>query len=59
MNHKRKRPRSARAGCKRCKHWKVSGVPERELWQFGEWKRLKAAQEAVHEAMRASDSDRR
>lgn len=55
MNHKRKRPRSARAGCKRCKHWKVSGVPERELWQFGEWKRLKAAREAVH----FPDSDRR
>ena len=56
MNHKRKRPRSARAGCKRCKHWKVSGVPERELWQFGEWKRLKAAQEAVHSRSRDEEA---
>jgi hypothetical protein len=26
MNHKRKRPRNARAGCKLCKPWKVNGV---------------------------------
>jgi hypothetical protein len=25
MNHKRKRPRNARAGCKLCKPWKVNG----------------------------------
>ena len=25
MNHKRKRPRNQRAGCKLCKHWKVNG----------------------------------
>ena len=33
----------------------INGVPERELWQFSEWKRLKAAREAVH----FSDSYRR
>lgn len=26
MNHKRKRPRSQRAGCKFCKPWKQNGV---------------------------------
>lgn len=26
MNHKRKRPRSQRAGCKLCKPWKMNGV---------------------------------
>jgi hypothetical protein len=25
MHHKRKRPRSQRAGCKLCKFWKVNG----------------------------------
>ena len=25
MNHKRKRPRNRRAGCKLCKPWKVNG----------------------------------
>lgn len=25
MNHKRKRPRNSRAGCKLCKPWKVNG----------------------------------
>lgn len=25
MNHKRKRPRNRRAGCKMCKFWKVNG----------------------------------
>lgn len=26
MNHKRKRPRNRRAGCKMCKPWKINGV---------------------------------
>jgi hypothetical protein len=26
MNHKRKRPRNQRAGCKLCKPWKMNGV---------------------------------
>jgi hypothetical protein len=31
MNHKRKKRRNLRAGCKMCKPWKVNGVPtERE-----------------------------
>lgn len=27
MNHKRGKPRSARAGCKHCKRWKINGYP--------------------------------
>jgi hypothetical protein len=26
MNHKRKRPRNRRAGCKMCKPWKINGL---------------------------------
>lgn len=26
MNHKRRRPRNQRAGCKLCKPWKMNGV---------------------------------
>ena len=27
MNHKRGKPRNARAGCKHCKRWKINGYP--------------------------------
>lgn len=29
MHHKRRRPRSTRAGCKMCKPWKKNGVNKR------------------------------
>ncbi|MGH1403805.1 MAG: hypothetical protein ACRBDL_06135 [Alphaproteobacteria bacterium] len=31
MNHKRKRPRNRRSGCKLCKPWKVNGYRTEKL----------------------------
>jgi hypothetical protein len=47
MNHKRKRPRNRRAGCKLCKPWKVNGIrTEREGGEkFTDHKRRKVAEE--------------
>jgi hypothetical protein len=34
MNHKRKRPKSRRAGCLMCKRHKVAGHPKHSPWDF-------------------------
>jgi hypothetical protein len=49
-HHKRKRPRSARAGCKMCKPWKVNGFrTEREDGE--RWSDHKRRERAREEAM--------
>ena len=47
MNHKRKRPRNRRAGCKLCKPWKVNGIrTEREGGEkFSDHRRRTIAEE--------------
>lgn len=51
MNHKRKRPRNRRAGCKMCKFWKVNGyATERaEGEKFSDHRRRTIARPAVKE----------
>jgi len=51
MNHKRKRSRSQRAGCKLCKPWKICGFPteRREGEKFGDHRRRMAAAQEVRE----------
>ena len=50
-NHKRKRPRNRRAGCKMCKYWKVNGFrterPDGE--RFSDHRRREWAREQVKE----------
>jgi hypothetical protein len=45
MNHKRRRPRNARAGCKLCKPWKRNGVRTERLdgEKFSDHRRRDAA----------------
>ena len=45
MHHKRRRPRNARAGCKLCKPWKVSGVRSETILgeKFSDFQRRLAA----------------
>jgi hypothetical protein len=49
MNHKRKRHRNRRAGCKHCKPWKVNGyATERQDGEkFSDHKRRKFAAEEL------------
>jgi len=49
MNHKRKRARNTRAGCKMCKYWKVNGfATERECGEkFSDHKRREAARAEI------------
>ena len=49
MNHKRKRPRNRRAGCKLCKPWKVNGfATERQDGEkFGDHRRRAVAGEQM------------
>jgi hypothetical protein len=35
-NHKRKKPKNARAGCLMCKPWKVNGTSEKKALTHGE-----------------------
>jgi hypothetical protein len=46
-NFKRKGPKSTRAGCLMCKPHKRQGTKLRDRVRFGEWRRLKAAQEQL------------
>lgn len=47
MNHKRKKHRNRRAGCKMCKPWKVNGVrtEAKEGEKFSDHKRRSAAEQ--------------
>jgi hypothetical protein len=49
MNHKRKRSRNARAGCKLCKPWKINGIrTERvEGEKFSDHRRRVAATQQI------------
>ena len=49
MNHKRKKARNARAGCKMCKHWKVNGfaTARYEGEKFSDHKRRDAAKQEI------------
>ena len=51
MNHKRKRPRNRRAGCKLCKPWKVNGyrTERREGEKFSDHRRRTSAEREVRE----------
>jgi hypothetical protein len=35
-NHKKRKPPNARAGCKMCKPWKISGMSEKKTLTHGE-----------------------
>jgi hypothetical protein len=49
MNHKRKRCRNRRAGCKLCKYWKVNGFSTASLdgEKFSDHKRRLTATEEI------------
>ena len=53
MHHKRKRPRSQRAGCKLCKYWKINGFTSRDGEEFEKYsdhiRRITAKQELSEE----------
>jgi hypothetical protein len=51
MNHKRKRPRDRRAGCKLCKPWKVNGyrTERSEGEKFSDHRRRMAAAQELRE----------
>jgi len=51
MNHKRKRPRNARAGCKLCKPWKVNGVRTEcsDGEKFSDHRRCVAAEQDIRD----------
>ncbi len=57
MNHKRKRARNRRAGCKLCKFWKVNGYrterPEGE--RFSDHVRRRTADRDVYNAGRRGE----
>lgn len=40
MHHKRKRPRSRRAGCKMCKFWKMNGAKPAWKLKVSELRRI-------------------
>lgn len=43
MNHKRKRPKNARAGCLMCKPWKINHFGKERIDAGGNGKRRKIA----------------
>lgn len=49
MNHKRKRPRNIRAGCKLCKFWKVNGfsTERKDGEKFSDHRRRVVATEQI------------
>ena len=51
VNHKRKRPRNQRAGCKMCKNWKINGFGKErpDFERFSDHKRRMTAKEAIKE----------
>lgn len=55
MHHKRKRPKSARAGCLMCKPHKANGMCPRHLdMKMGNLRRFQAGQEQIRcESIRA------
>jgi hypothetical protein len=55
MNHKRKRPRNARAGCKLCKPWKVNGfaTERKDGEKFSDHRRRRVVEEQVRELWKA------
>jgi len=54
VNHKRRRPRNRRAGCKLCKPWKANGVSTERAGgeKFSDHKRREAARQAGREMKR-------
>lgn len=51
MNHKRKKPRNQRAGCKDCKPWKINGFgkEDKEFERFSDHKRRLFAKKEAQE----------
>ena len=51
MNHKRKRTRNRRSGCKLCKPWKVNGfrTERRNGEKFGDHRRRAATEQELRE----------
>lgn len=47
MNHKRRRPKSTRAGCLLCKPWKRQGAPLKDRTKVGILRKLQSADEQV------------
>ena len=56
MNHKRKKPRSQRAGCKLCKPWKINGrrTEGKEGEAFSAYKRRQCIDKELREYMDAA-----
>lgn len=54
MHHKRGRPRSRRAGCKMCKHWKINGWRTERVdgEKFTDHQRRVSADEAIHDVLK-------
>ncbi len=52
-HHKRKGPKSTRAGCLLCKPHKRQGAPRKDRQKFSETRALKAAETAVEEARKS------
>lgn len=54
MNHKRKRPRNRRAGCKMCKFWKINGFSTERVEgeKFSDHRRRRIAGEEVRDVSR-------
>jgi hypothetical protein len=49
MNHKRKRPKSTRAGCLMCKPWKMSHSKLSNRERFGIKRKIEAANSQLSE----------
>lgn len=51
MNHKRKKPKNARAGCLMCKFWKVNGYPKEAEGgeKFSDHRRRRKAKDEMKE----------
>lgn len=47
MNHKRKGPKSTRAGCLLCKPHKRQGAPKSERQRYSQTRRLKVCAEKI------------
>ncbi|AOG03421.1 hypothetical protein [Bosea sp. RAC05] len=59
MNHKRKRPKNARAGCLMCKGWKANGCvhPDKNM-SFGDRRRFQGVLDQIR-CERVDDRDER
>lgn len=57
-HHKRRKPRSQRAGCKMCKPWKINGIGKNTSISeaFSDYKRRQFQRRDMEEDMMSTDS---